>query len=118
MKKKSVNQLLINSLIFLFILISCKNEQKVSFNLSEDKKSIDILTDIQLIEARVSSLNQWKKDSSTSLLYFQLRKKYNVSQSEIDTLVKKSLLDPSESILIYEKVKKNIEKMNDTLKLN
>lgn len=106
------------SIFLLTLFVGCQSETHKDYKLLNDKKSIDLLTDIQLVESRVSSLTQWKKDSITSLLYYQLTKKYQIAQNEIDTLIKRSLEDPSESILIYEKIKKNIEKMNDTLKLN
>ncbi len=77
---------------------------------------INLLADVQLVESKVSAYNLWQKDSVSSLLYYQLSKKYQMSQDSINLIIQQSLKDPIQSQHIYELVSQRLDSINSSMK--
>ena len=104
------------ALALLMCVQSCSSDRSNTAFGIEQEKMINLLADVQLLESKVSSYNLWQKDSLSSLLYFQLCRKYKLSQDSINQIIQKSLADPVTSQHIYEMVAQKLDSISSTIK--
>ncbi len=104
-------------LIAIILLVqSCSSDATKRASNMEHQRMISILADVQLLESKASSYNLWQKDSLSSLLYFQLCRKYEMSQDSINQIIQQSLSDPIRSQQIYELVAQKLDSISSTIK--
>ena len=81
-----MKKLLLINLIWLFSCSSGNNEQVVAppENIIPKDKMVELLVDVQLIEAAIKSDNTRKKDSKSYTIYYYsyLFKKYNTTKED------------------------------------
>ena len=98
------------------LMVSCSKETKVPENTIPEEKMVLILTDIHLVEARVSRVSVISIDSSTLItekLKKDIFKRYQTDTAAYNRSYKFYSTHPEFMEQIYEKVVKNIQKKVD-----
>ena len=98
---------------FLLVLISCKKAEGPGIS---QKKMVDILVDVHLVEASLLGYSEEMKDSLSQLYYGQIYEIHSISKDSF--LIEMDYLKHYPDYLgkIYEKVLEEIDKREAELK--
>jgi len=100
--------------IILLSTFSCESETRLPI---EEEKLVDILRDIHIAEAAMQNLIGVTKDSFGIIYYNQVLGLYGVERAVFDTTMERLRKDPERLSVVYEKVIKQLDLLEDSLTL-
>ncbi len=104
---------LISFLGIIFLsTFSCESEKRLPI---EEEKLVDILRDIHIAEAAMQNLIGVTKDSFGIIYYNQVLGLYGVERAVFDITMERLRKDPERLSVVYEKVIKELDLLEDSV---